>query len=128
MRLNVLISVSILQLVLLACASGVRAQPDSNSSLIQAIKTADLPSVQKLLNEGVDCKCKDAGGNSALMLATLYATPEVMKVLLDSGADPNDRNKAGATALMWAIGDLEKVRLLVDRGAKVNAQADVTQT
>src|SRR5262245_58536937 len=31
---------------------------------------------------------------------------------------------AGATALMWAVGDLAKVKLLLGRGAGVNARAD----
>jgi ankyrin repeat protein len=51
-----------------------------------------------------------------------------MKLLLDGGADPNLRNDAGASALMWAAGDLEKVRLLVEHGADVNAKSDAGRT
>jgi ankyrin repeat protein len=40
-------------------------------------------------------------------------------MLLDSGANPNVKNKLGGTALMWAAasGKDKAVRLLIDRGA-----------
>jgi ankyrin repeat protein len=62
------------------------------------------------------------------MYAVLYADADAVKRLLDSGADPNTRNDAGATALMWAISDLEKTRLLLTHGADVNARSDEGRT
>jgi N-acyl-D-amino-acid deacylase len=124
---RLLVAIAALPVVLLIAAGQVRAQQESTAPLIEAIKSSDAASVQKLLKQGGDFKSKDNYGNSALMLATLYSTPEIMSILLDHGADPNEKNKAGATALMWAVGDLDKVKLLVNRGAKVNAQADVNQ-
>ncbi len=46
-----------------------------------------------------------------------------VKRLLERGADPNAANPAGATPLMWAIPDLEKVKLLIAGGADVNARS-----
>ena len=46
-----------------------------------------------------------------------------MRLLLDRGADVNAANPSGATALMWAGGDLGKIRLLLDRGANPNLRA-----
>ena len=44
--------------------------------------------------------------------------------LLDQGLDPNAATKSGGTtALMAAAPDVEKMRLLLDRGANVNARA-----
>jgi ankyrin repeat protein len=62
------------------------------------------------------------------MAATLYGDAATMRLLLDAGADPNVKNEAGATALMWAVPDAVKVRLLVDRGADVNARSDDGRT
>lgn len=65
------------------------------------------------------------GGSTPLMFASLYADATTVTQLLDAGADPNIGNDAGATALMWAVSDLEKTRTLIDHGADVNtASAD----
>ena len=55
------------------------------------------------------------------MTAALYGDAALVRELLDAGADPNIANDAGATALMWAVDDLEKTRALVEHGADVNA-------
>jgi ankyrin repeat protein/mono/diheme cytochrome c family protein len=66
-------------------------------------------------------RLRGPGGATPLMAAALYGDAALVRELLDAGADPNVTNDAGATALMWALDDLEKTRLLVDRGANVNA-------
>lgn len=67
-------------------------------------------------------------GTTPLMQAVLYGDAESVRVLLESGADPNIRNEAGTTALMWAVNDLKKTRLLLDRGADVNARSEDSRT
>jgi ankyrin repeat protein len=62
------------------------------------------------------------------MYATLYGDAESVRLLLEAGADPNIRNEGGATALMWAVDDLDKARLLVRAGADVNARSDDGRT
>ena len=62
------------------------------------------------------------------MYAALYGDSDAVRRLLEYHADPNTRNEAGATALMWAVGNLEKTRLLVDHGADVNARSDGSRT
>ncbi len=47
-----------------------------------------------------------------------------MKKLLDGGFDPNSATKAGGvTALMLAAPDVDKMKLLIDRGANADARA-----
>ena len=53
-----------------------------------------------------------------MMYAALYGEAATVKLLLSRGADPNAKTTAGTTALMLASGDIDKVRMLVDRGAK----------
>ena len=46
------------------------------------------------------------------------ASVEAMRLLMGAGADVNLQSQSGATALIWSATDLDKVRLLVDHGAK----------
>ena len=46
------------------------------------------------------------------MYATLYGDADDVRLLLERGADPNIQNDDGGTALMYAIDDAAKVRLL----------------
>jgi ankyrin repeat protein len=71
---------------------------------------------------------KGPGGTTPLMQAVLYGDVDSVRLLLEQGADPNIRNDAGATALMWAVDDPEKTRLLIEHGADVNARSDDART
>jgi ankyrin repeat protein len=54
----------------------------------------------------------------------LFGSTAEVKKLLDGGLNPNSATKAGGdTALMLAVPDVEKMKLLIDRGANVDARA-----
>ena len=106
-----------LLLVAMLLCSVASAQDHSINS---AIRDGDLKQVKTLL-EGANLNAQDGDGTTLLMYAVANAGADCVKVLLDKGADPNLNNKAGATALMWAVNDLKKVQLLLDKGAHVNA-------
>ena len=71
---------------------------------------------------------KGPGGSTPLMYAVLYGDADAVRLPLDNGADPNLRNEAGASALMWAVDNLEKTRVLLQRGADVNARSPRSRT
>jgi uncharacterized protein len=62
------------------------------------------------------------GGLTALMVATREGSLEIMKMLLDGGADINQQSGNGSTALLVAVqnGDAAAAKLLLERGADVN--------
>jgi len=106
------------------CVVSLSAQGnDPQHSLIQAIQRGDTPAASRFLASGVDPNVRDDEGAPALMLATLFADVECVEQLLKKGADPNQADAVGATALMWAIPDIQKARVLIERGANVNARS-----
>jgi ankyrin repeat protein len=59
----------------------------------------------------------------------LFGTTADVKKLLDAGFDPNSTtNSGGTTALMMAAPDADKMKLLIDRGANVNARSETKYT
>jgi ankyrin repeat protein len=99
------------------------AQPDGMTALHWAALNNDVALAQLLIGAG-------AGLNAAtrvqaltpLALAARQGHSPVVAALLKAGADPNQTNDLGTTALMWAAasGSVDVVKLLLDAGADVN--------
>ena len=108
------------------------APPDPEAApLLDALRRGDRRLFQKLLTKDPQAgNRKGIGGSTPLMYAALYGDAEEVRLLLDSGADPNLRNDAGATALMWAVNDSgpEKTRLLLEHDADANARSNDGRT
>jgi ankyrin repeat protein len=68
------------------------------------------------------------GGNTPLMEAAVYADGPVISAMLAAGGDPRIANHRGATALLWAVDDVAKARILLEHGANPNAASDFGQT
>ncbi len=109
-------------------ASGETPAPPADpraTRLMDLLRNGERAAFQSLLQaDPTAVKLKGPGGSTPLMYATLYGDAEAVRLLLEAGADPNSRNEAGATALMWAVDDLDKTRLLIRSGADVNARSD----
>jgi ankyrin repeat protein len=89
--------------------------------IMEALRNGDRQGFDKLLRETPKViNSRGKGGSTPLMYAALYGQAETVRRLLDKGADPNLKNDAGATALMWAVDDVEKTRQLLDHGADPN--------
>jgi ankyrin repeat protein/mono/diheme cytochrome c family protein len=99
-------------------------QADARATrLMDALRGGNLRAFRSAASDRDAVVAKGVGGTTPLMYAVLYGDPAAVRFLLDRGADPNAPNDAGATALMWAVGDLEKTRLLLERDADVNARS-----
>src|SRR5262249_50210225 len=105
-----------------------RAAKSIAADLVTAIRNGDVRVVRKLLDNGADVNARDAEGNTPLILASFYASPECLELLIEKGADVNSANKAGATPLIRAATDYEKTRLLVSAGANIRVRTALGNT
>lgn len=97
--------------------------------MVGVLQTGDVPGFMK--SAAQDSKLLNARGpegSTPFMYAVLYTGAPALEILLKQAADPNQRNDAGASALMWAASELEKTRALVAHGANVNARSSDMRT
>ncbi|MEX2263351.1 MAG: ankyrin repeat domain-containing protein [Bryobacteraceae bacterium] len=92
------------------------------SALLAEIRKSNLPGVRKMASNASRVNGRDENGATLLMHAALYGDADLLRFLLERGADPKAKSGRGATALHWAIVDIEKVRLLLRQGVDVNAK------
>ena len=112
-----------------ARAGDRREAPPIAPDLVAAIRNEDAQAVRNLIDNGADVNARDGEGNTPLILASFYASPECVALLLEKGADVNAANKAGVTALIRAATSHEKARLLLEAGARVRVRtADLGNT
>jgi ankyrin repeat protein len=126
-----------------------RAAPTDGGALtplVFAVRADDLESVKALLAAGADVNQVTGYGWSPLLVATQNRYYKLGSYLLDHGADPNLGNKGDWVPLYLATdnrniesgdypvrkGDMDHldfIKLLLDKGAKVNARLkDSTET
>lgn len=120
------------------------------SPLAQAVFDGDTDRVKTLLSEGVDANSEmnvtyqiapdgnisatfevpmvgatqQQVGMSVLACAAMLGSTEILRLLLDKGADVNSKDKYGQTPLILAAwqGDVECVRLLLHKRADLTAR------
>jgi ankyrin repeat protein len=102
------------------CSAAFAQTPED---LARAVHDNDL----KALKAG-DVNARDGRGNTLLMQAASWGSPEAVKLLLERGADVNARNQFEATALILGAADPEKASLLVAKGADVKAVSKLGRT
>eukprot|EP00051_Salpingoeca_urceolata_P002509 m.50870 g.50870 ORF g.50870 m.50870 type:complete len:982 (-) comp12181_c0_seq2:62-3007(-) len=86
----------------------------------------------QLLRGGLDANATDGatGGNRPLHWAASFSSPQVVQMLIDSGAELDVQNAQGATALHDAAArdDVEVVRILRQAGANPGLKNNAGQT
>jgi ankyrin repeat protein len=100
-------------------------RPPAQRALFAAAEAGDVAAVRTLLAEGVDPDAWNAGHAAAIHLAARGKHTEVVRALLDGGANVNLQEEGlGATALLNALHarDAETARLLIARGADVTLE------
>jgi uncharacterized protein len=121
-NLAVLLGSLLLALPLLT-PSPARAQLDPRVELLEAARLGDASLAIRLLLRGVDPNVREKGGGPVIVYAAREKSFSVVRALaLDGRVVIDATNPQNETALMYAAlhGDLETVKVLIDKGAEVN--------
>lgn len=103
----------------------------TEDALIKAAVKGDVREIESLLLQGAPVDARNPlTGWTALTAAAYYGYPEIVRLLIDAGAEPNIHDKNGGTPLMKAVSlgpfedradimsrKLEVVKLLLQAGA-----------
>src|SRR5262249_15683475 len=101
------------------------------SALLHAALQGKTECVQILLDRGSDPNvCTVAGQTVLIVTAAGSGEAETPRFPISKGAKPNDYDRNGNTALMYAAerGNKELNKLLIDSGADVNARNNSGET
>ena len=94
------------------------------------IPPRDVRILESLLHKGADSNVVTQNGRTPLILATMNAPEDFIRVLLAYNAELETKDRDGKTALMWAAGYREAtiVRMLLEHGADANAHTSEGET
>src|SRR5947208_741815 len=95
-----------------------------SADLRQAVRAGDAASTESILATGFNPNTRDAMGATALHDAVWTGRADLVKLLLDHGADPNIPHAEGlSTALQYAAikGHARIAAMLLDHGGNIRA-------
>jgi ankyrin repeat protein len=96
---------------------------DQTPLLYLAVDTQDLDLVQLLLEQGADWRTTTRSGWTVLARACSHSTPAVVDVLLQCGADLNERDAWGSLPIYGAMSNPRMLRHLIECGARLDLKA-----
>ncbi len=97
----------------------------SDVDIWKAAANGNIEAIKQHLAAGTDVDAKEPpGGSTPLMVAATFGQVEVVKFLIEKGANVNATSNDGSTSLHGAafFCHTEIVKLLLDKGTKVNAK------
>lgn len=111
--------------------TSVEARAQLRSMLQARIDRNDLASVNEILSQHPALLSQQATGDTPLITASLAASDAILQVLLEHGANINEADSHGFTALMLALSfdhRISAAKFLMNQGADIFAQSALGQT
>lgn len=93
------------------------------NDIIELTRKNDIKGVKKFIAEGGDINFQNEWGYTALMIASYWNHPAIVKLLIDAGAKLDLQNEKGETALFISIMDMkiDIAEILLKSGASMGA-------
>ena len=100
----------------------------SSVLLTQAVSSGDASAVSALIANGANVNERTGGGQTPLILATIFGHTHLIPLLLQAGADPHLRDNLGLNAIDWAQrrGAAEAIQLFNNYKTPVSGITPVT--
>ena len=101
---------------------------NNRNALFIASKCNDRPYIISfLIEKGIPANYRDENGNTAVLFAAQNNNVNIIKTLVEKGADLKSVNDRGFTALMSALyegnNNIEMIKYLIENGIDVNAKS-----
>jgi ankyrin repeat protein len=119
-------SAALVELLLEAGANPNTPIATGETPLMTCASSGSVEAVRMLIGRGAQVDAKEPSENQdALMWAAAERHPDVVRLLIEGGADLQAHTKKGFTALHFAAreGDLESTRALIAAGVNVNLRS-----
>jgi len=113
-----------------------RTDRDGRNAFLKAAETCHTPTMELMLEQGMEIDTRDVKGNTALMILAYKGYKSAVDWLIAKGADVNAANQAGQTVLMLAATHKnnrdrkspmsrkkqDTVELILSKGADIDAK------
>lgn len=99
--------------------------------IVEAIKQDSLDATKRAIIDGASVHSRAADGTPVIVLAVAQRNLEIVKLLVENGARPDDRSKKDETSpltLAASNGDLEIVTYLLDHQANIDQTGALRET
>lgn len=120
-------------LALFACLGSAEAKLNlfGDLPIVEAARAGSLADTNKALIDGASVFARSADGTPVIVLAVAARSLDVVKILIENGARPDDRSKKDETSpltLAASNGDLEIVTYLLDHKADIDLTGALRET
>lgn len=102
---------------------GLSKGPFGDSAIVLAVRSGSIETASTLLSAATDVNGKKSEGLWTPLTCVLFTQdPEMLRFLIQQGADVNLKDKLGNTPLHEAIGKPDLVQILIESGTDINGK------